>query len=443
MSARRTFDWLRAVMGAEALSGPAKTVAWALAERASANAVAWPKVESIAKDVALHSANVRKHLIGLRESGFLVIEDRRHLNEASWYWLALEGRVVGDLTSPPRPRDAAGSAKLNGERGYVDDRPRETAQSIEGGSSTGEIEQVDLSRLRETALSTDRADPRGATARNHAVDRPRETARGLSADPRGATARNRAVVIKEDPPIDPPTDPQEGAIVDESEPESFGGERIDPRVRGALIGGYQKRYKAATRLPWMSHSKAAADIDVVARWCTALEEPLAAVELVLDAVFADPWMRERKWPWGPIARDPAKYFEAGRKAVAKTERVQARKAARASAERELDESFERARDESVDEVPGFVGDALASIKGRPMAAAARVATATPPPPELFEVATAMGLAADRSIVVAGEQTTPLRLAAGLDIPTLRRVAQRIARDGLRGTDAAAVVMEAA
>lgn len=90
-------------------------------------------------------------------------------------------------------------------------------------------------------------------------------------------------------------------------PNEPGG--VSPRVRSALVRGYQSRYERAFGDAWLSAPKAAADVDVVARWCTAGPEPerLSRVERVLDGAFADPWLVERRVPWGPIAKDPAKY----------------------------------------------------------------------------------------------------------------------------------------
>lgn len=88
--------------------------------------------------------------------------------------------------------------------------------------------------------------------------------------------------------------------------------RHDPRVRGALVGGYARRYESAFSRAWMSASKSASDIDLVARWCGSEADPMAAAQAVLDGAFADSWLLERRVPWGPVAKDPARYADAGK-----------------------------------------------------------------------------------------------------------------------------------
>lgn len=82
-------------------------------------------------------------------------------------------------------------------------------------------------------------------------------------------------------------------------------------ARSLLTRGYQRRYEARRGDAWLGASKAHTDIGTCAAWAVAQPERLVErVEALLDAVFADPWLTERAWPWGAIARDPARYVGA-------------------------------------------------------------------------------------------------------------------------------------
>lgn len=268
MSTRRAvFDWLRAVMRDPDLGSATKVVAWSLAEHATANAVAWPKVEAIGESVGLDISSARRHISALRTAAYLVVEDRRHMREASWYWLALAGDLVGDFSHPPKPRTTARNRLVE----------------------TGDLDRARLPAARESR-------PRNSASHDRAR-LPATTAQGCAVTP---------ITGPIDPPIEPPIACARGFDAD-----GPGGE---PRVRGALVAGYQRRYEARYQQPWMSASKSASDIDIVSRWCCATDEPLQAVEDVLDGAFADSWLGSdgRRVPWGSIARDPGRVADAGK-----------------------------------------------------------------------------------------------------------------------------------
>lgn len=85
---------------------------------------------------------------------------------------------------------------------------------------------------------------------------------------------------------------------------------VDPmaRARALLVQGYQCRYRQAARDEWMGMARAHTDIGTVAAWCAAKPEQLERrVNALLDGVFADEWMTANRWPWGNIARDPARW----------------------------------------------------------------------------------------------------------------------------------------
>jgi len=76
-------------------------------------------------------------------------------------------------------------------------------------------------------------------------------------------------------------------------------------VRRALLGGYARRYEAATGDLWQGHGRAAVHVDEVLRWALVQADPMAAVERLLDGVFATPRFQARRWPWAWVAEDPA------------------------------------------------------------------------------------------------------------------------------------------
>lgn len=81
------------------------------------------------------------------------------------------------------------------------------------------------------------------------------------------------------------------------------------RARKHLTTGYQRRYEAAVGEPWFGASKAHTDIGTCAALVAAKPDRLAErADALLDAVFAEPWLTSRRWPWGAIARDPARYL---------------------------------------------------------------------------------------------------------------------------------------
>lgn len=86
-------------------------------------------------------------------------------------------------------------------------------------------------------------------------------------------------------------------------------------ARARLVRGYRDRYERLTEDAWMGRDANAQAIDTVARYCA--HDPERAVQradTVLDGIFSDPWLggvdergKHRRWPWGPVAKDPAKY----------------------------------------------------------------------------------------------------------------------------------------
>jgi hypothetical protein len=292
MSSRRAvFDWLRRVMADGSLTSATKTVAWSLAEHANSNAVAWPKVEAVGTSVGLDISNARRHISTLRTAAYLVVEDRRHMREPSWYWLAVGGHVLGDFNAPPKPRATTQSRAVETE---LETAPESGLRTLES----------DHASLRGRDEGSDHATPRGG--------RPRNSACHDHATPPATTTQGCAVT----PSYSPKEPPKEHTQRARASPQDvLTGPETDtePRIRGALVAGYQRRYEQAYGAAWLSASKSAADLDVVARWCGSEPDPPAAVEAVLDGAFADPWLTTggRRVPLGAVAKDPAKFAAAG------------------------------------------------------------------------------------------------------------------------------------
>lgn len=149
---RRMFDWLRSVMGDAGLSHATKSVAWAISDLASANAVAWPGVASIAERVGSHTRTVEGCIRQLRDQGYIVVTDRRAHRQPSWYWLALEGATIGDQGRPPEssstgpitrssapPRPSA--RRVDRAKDPVATDAQEGAEEASGGSESDHVEQ--------------------------------------------------------------------------------------------------------------------------------------------------------------------------------------------------------------------------------------------------------------------------------------------------------------
>lgn len=72
----------------------------------------------------------------------------------------------------------------------------------------------------------------------------------------------------------------------------------------ALVRGYQRRYEAACGAPWMSLDANRREIDLVSEWLLVAGRD---VEAWLDLWFANPWAKQRRWPWKHAAKDPARF----------------------------------------------------------------------------------------------------------------------------------------
>lgn len=204
-----------------------------------------------------------------------------------------------------KKRQRAAAAKLVAVRLWIEEPTRWAIYAYADYQEEAMRAVVEARRAQERARKA--AQRRARQAEQQASSRAREgdekTTRSL-ADAEQTTEKPRsrsndsATLTRLSQPPDP-------ALPDPALP--IPNEERRARVRSALITGYQRRYERATKKMWVSHSKAAADIDVVEAWALTESDPIAAVEAMLDGVFADAWMTEKRWPWGPIAKDPAKW----------------------------------------------------------------------------------------------------------------------------------------
>jgi hypothetical protein len=81
-------------------------------------------------------------------------------------------------------------------------------------------------------------------------------------------------------------------------------------VRSLVRVGFSRRWQEA-RQPGTWPLATSPDVDAVASWVLSVEghEPEAVVEQLLNAFFADPWVRSNHYPVGNLARHAAKYFQ--------------------------------------------------------------------------------------------------------------------------------------
>lgn len=120
----------------------------------------------------------------------------------------------------------------------------------------------------------------------------------------GVSTPDRTLLVHV-PPTPTPSDPNG------SERYALHGSALD-RARSLLRTGYTDRYRRETRDAWMGAAKAHEHIGACAAWVADAGEDRieARAAAILDGMFADPWMREHRWPWGAVANDPAKYGSA-------------------------------------------------------------------------------------------------------------------------------------
>jgi hypothetical protein len=88
------------------------------------------------------------------------------------------------------------------------------------------------------------------------------------------------------------------------------------QARRLLTTGYQQRYEIATGNLWTSVNRAHRDIGEVAGWAASQHHKTGQqipelVSHVLDGFFGDDWAKEHRYPWGSLARDPARYLGKG------------------------------------------------------------------------------------------------------------------------------------
>lgn len=89
---------------------------------------------------------------------------------------------------------------------------------------------------------------------------------------------------------------------------------------GLLVQGYQDRYSNAQWGIWEAWDANRRQIESVQRYVERTAEaeradPARVVAELLDGAFADEWMREKRVPWKALAKDPARYRDAGRGAT--------------------------------------------------------------------------------------------------------------------------------
>lgn len=297
------------ILGRSDLSWPAKVLYGLLARYIGRQGSAWPSVQTIADDMRSSRRNVDRWLAELRTAGLIDVE---RTGRASTY------RILGSA-----PDEAPEDAIL---------RPRSATD--DASDATEPAHQMRHERRTSSAASdVSDAPPVTEQLRREWRNVPPDTSfcEEIKEEIREET-RARA------------TERSESAL---------------ERARRLLVGGYGRRYEIETKDAWMGASASGGPITTVATWCALEPEHVdERVELVLDGLFGDAWATERRWPWGPVAKDPARYAELGR--AARRKASQAARRAAIEAEREAQE---RARYEAEDrEAAPPPAGALASLK---------------------------------------------------------------------------------
>lgn len=256
------------VLARSDVSWPAKVLLGALYAHERRRRTEWPYVEQIAEEMRAPRRSCERWLSQLVDAGLVTsIRDGRLVRYAP-------ARTVGtgELRDLERPSG----------------HPPEVAD-VDDAGSTSEVADVEPSTPARSGGRQDAGHP------PHVAD----------------VSDGRPPRLADVDVIAPLSDQREGdqreiarARVREIDPVG-----IDRGIRGALVRGYQRRYRERFSDAWMSAAASAPQIDTVTRYCAAAEEPLARVDAVLDGAFRDPWMTSegRRVPWGAIAKDPARY----------------------------------------------------------------------------------------------------------------------------------------
>jgi hypothetical protein len=331
---RIVFEWLREVWARTDLSYGAKGVAWCLADLAGEKGVAWPKVSTIVERIGAGSERpVRGHIAELRDGGWIVVEDMRHLRAGNRYRLARDEAPL----VPPEPDDDGTPATPS-------------TKGSDGAGSTCSDQQVESGGDMLDSASR-------ATCSDQQVEtggRPAEISRGDLLKNVGATCSDQQVVIKNahERPLNAIARAQARVIthasagaresrprkIDDDVRRGYGmaAEDVDRRRVAKLATMWADRYRTATKLVWMGPRDLAAICEgrspsrsetgkrdalvEIAKWCAEQPDPDRTLDAIVKAAFdpTDAWMRERGYPITNVAKHPDRYA-AHRDPVARAE----------------------------------------------------------------------------------------------------------------------------
>lgn len=251
---------------------------------------AFPSIERLSDDLgATPRRTVQRWISELEGAGLITIE---RTGRASTY------RIAAGPGTPPEepPRGARNGASEDGDN-----------DAMNGASDAQQVAPRNSETMRNSrhisGAETGASDaPKVASRKEERIEES-SSREGSLKDALSQSARARE------------SGEDEGA---ERERDEAPASARPPSLRGSLIRGYAERYKRAFADAWQSASKASSDIDIVAAYCAAAEDPEARAAAVLDGAFADAWMTTegRRVPWGAIAHDPGRYVAATAKTAA-------------------------------------------------------------------------------------------------------------------------------
>ncbi|WP_053230837.1 hypothetical protein [Sandaracinus amylolyticus] len=108
---------------------------------------------------------------------------------------------------------------------------------------------------------------------------------------------------------------------DPPNPPEGGWDDVRDEVSDRLEEGYAARYQTATGERWLAGLSNRRAIAAVAAWARAGGDPIGRADAALDGFFADDWATEHRWPWGRLAKDPARYADGARAAASERARI--------------------------------------------------------------------------------------------------------------------------
>lgn len=228
---------------------------------------------------------LRQHLPMLEADGYLRVEASRIVISAFQKW---QGADPTDDASRERAANENGTSRERARTSSERDRNENEAKSPETLTRKSQDVEEDIEEEEEEDISAQ------------------------------GRAKSAFVASQSDPsPSTPEVGYQTLSELNESM-RSAVAESVVAKARSVVLSAYRVRYERETGELWQGAGRAATDIDAAASVIASkgAEQVEARANRMMDAVFADEWMRARSWPWGSIGRDPARWLRDATKSAA-------------------------------------------------------------------------------------------------------------------------------